>query len=40
MTYADMMKRPVEGIFHTEIINVIKAMKTGKTAGPSEVNVE
>ena len=36
VTNADM----VEGISHAEIINAIKAMKTGKAAGPSEVNFE
>ena len=36
VTDADM----VEGISHAEIINAIKAMKTGKAAGPSEVNFE
>ena len=37
---ADIVGGPAEKISHSEIINAIEAMKTGKAAGPSEVNVE
>ena len=37
---ADMVEGPVERVSHAEIINAIKTMKTGKAAGPSEVNFE
>ena len=40
VTNADMVEGPVHRISHAEIINAIKAMKIGKAAGPSEVNVE
>ena len=33
-----MVKRPLDRISRAEIINAIKAMKTGMTAGPSKVN--
>ena len=35
-----MVKGSVERISHAEIINAIKAIKTEKAAGPSEVNVD
>ena len=40
VTNDDMVKGPVEGISHAEIINAMKAINTAKAAGPSEVNVE
>ena len=33
-TNTDMVEGPVERIFHAEIINAIKAMKSEKAAGP------
>ena len=40
VTNTDKVEGPVEEIFHSEIINTNEAMKTGKAAGSSKVNVE
>ena len=40
VTNGDMVERPAEKFTHAEVINVIKAMKTAKIAGTSEVNLK
>ena len=40
VTNADVVEGPVQGISHAEIKHAVKAMKTAKAAGPSDVNAE